>query len=154
VGLFISEYGKDDFFIVVHPSFWTLFSEILIWGTEFWARGKSKISTGVYTFGQQKIAQLMAAGFYEDGHVENVRAYSLGLYDFSSDLKPGFQLLSFSEYGNYASRVRLGQNAFDNPNLSEARVRSLQSSPNYRAELDLVVVNAEGESVAYCPGLV
>lgn len=26
VGLFISEYGKDDFFIVVHPNFWTLFS--------------------------------------------------------------------------------------------------------------------------------
>ena len=28
VGLFISEYGKDDFFIVVHPNFWALFSEI------------------------------------------------------------------------------------------------------------------------------
>lgn len=29
VGLFISEYGKDDFFIVVHPSFWSLFSTVL-----------------------------------------------------------------------------------------------------------------------------
>jgi predicted N-acetyltransferase YhbS len=139
---------------VVHPSFWALFSEVLNWGLEFWARDKGKISTDVYTFGQQKIEQLLAAGFYEDGHVENVRTYPLEQYDFSYDLKPGFKLLSFSEYGNYESRVKLVQNAFDNPSFSEARLRSIQSSPNYQAELDLVIVNPEGESVAYCMGWV
>jgi ribosomal protein S18 acetylase RimI-like enzyme len=154
VGLFISEYGKDDFFIVVHPRFWALFSDILNWGVEFWARGKSKISTDVYTFGQQKIERLIAAGFYEDGHVENVRTYPLAHYDFSYDLKPGFKLLTFSEYGNYESRVKLAQNAFDNPAYSEARLRSLQSSPSYQAELDLVIVNSQSESVAYCMGWV
>ena len=159
VGLFISEYGKDDFFIVVHPSFWApsfsaLFSKVLNWGLEFWARGKPKISTEVYTFGQQKIAQLIAAGFYEDGHVENVRTYTLGQYDFSYDLKSGFKLLSFSDYGNYESRVKLVHNAFDNSTYSEARLRSLQSSPSYQAELDLVIVNPQGESVAYCMGWV
>jgi ribosomal protein S18 acetylase RimI-like enzyme len=154
VGLFISEYGKDDFFIVVHPSFWALFSDILNWGVEFWARGKRKISTDVYTFGQQKIEQLIAAGFYEDGHVENVRTYPLGQYDFSYDLKLGFKLMSFSDYGNYESRVKLVQNTFDNPAYSEARLRSLQSSPSYQAELDLVIVNPQGESVAYCMGWV
>ena len=164
VGLFISEYGNDDFFIVVHPNFWApsssapgfsgLFSKVLNWGLEFWARGKTKISTDIYTFGQQKIEQLIAAGFYEDGHVENVRTYTLEQYDFSYDLKPGFKLLSFSDYGNYESRVKLVRNAFDNPNYSEARLRSLQSSPSYQAELDLVIVNPEGESVAYCMGWV
>jgi ribosomal protein S18 acetylase RimI-like enzyme len=152
VGLFISEYGKDDFFIVVHPSFWALFSEILNWGVEVWARGKTRISTTVYSYGQQKIEQLMAAGFYEDGHEENVRTYRLRPYDFAYDLKPEFKLLTFSDYGNYESRVRLVQNAFDNPSFSEARLRSLQSSPSYQAELDLVIVNPEGESVAYCMG--
>ena len=154
VGLFISEYGKDDFFIVVHPNFWTLFSEVLNWGLEFWARGKTKISTDVYTFGQQKIKQLIAAGFYEDGHVENVRTYILRQYDFSYDLKPGFKLMSFSDYGNYESRVKLAQNAFNNPSYSEVRLRSLQSSPSYQTELDLVIVNPQGESVAYCMGWV
>lgn len=154
VALFISEYGKDDFFIVVHPSFWALFPKVLNWGVEFWARGKSKISTDVYTFGQQKIEQLIAAGFYEDGHVENVRTYALGQYDFSYELKPDFNLMSFSDYGNYESRVKLVQNAFNNPNFSEARLHSLQSSPNYQAELDLVIVNPQGESVAYCMGWV
>ena len=154
VGLFISEYGEDDFFIVVHPRFWSLFATILNWGLAFRARGKTKISTEIYTFGQPKIEQLLAAGFYEDGHVENVRTYDLDQYDFSYDLKPGFKLLSFSEYGNYESRVKLVQNAFDNPAFSEARYRSLQSSPSYQAELDLVIVNPQGESVAYCMGWV
>lgn len=152
VGLFISENGKDDFFIVVHPSFWALFSELLNWGVEFWARGKSKISTSVYTYGHQKIEQLLAAGFYEDGHEENVRTYSLRQYDFSYELQPDFKLLSFSEYGNYESRVKLVHNAFNNPTYSEARLRSVQSSPSYQAELDLVIVNAQDESVAYCMG--
>jgi ribosomal protein S18 acetylase RimI-like enzyme len=154
VGLFISEYGRDDFFIVVHPSFLALFSEVLNWGLEFWARGKTMISTSVYTYGQQKIEQLMAAGFYEDGHESNVRTYTLQQYDFSYDLEPDFKLLSFSEYGNYESRVKLVHNAFDNPSYSEARLRSLQSSPSYQAELDLVIVNPQGESVAYCMGWV
>jgi ribosomal protein S18 acetylase RimI-like enzyme len=154
VGLFISEYGKDDFFIVVHPSFWALFSEVLKWGLEFWARGKSKISTAVFTAGQHKIEQLIAAGLYEDGHEENVRTYPLGQYDFSYDLQPGFKLLRFSDYGNYVSRVKLAQNAFDNPTYSEARYRSLQSSPSYQAELDLVIVNPQGDSIAYCMGWV
>ena len=154
VGLFISEYGQDDFFVVVHPNFWALFSDILHWGLEIWARGKSKIRTAIFTCGRQKIEQLMAARFYKDGHEENVRTYMLRHYDFSYDLEPDFKLLSFSEYGNYASRVELVHNAFNNPSYSEARLRSLQRSPGYRAELDLVIVNSQGDSVAYCMGWV
>lgn len=154
VGLFISEYGEDDFFIVVHPDFWHLFSDILQWGIDVWARGKAKISTETYTFGRQKIEQLLSAGFYEDGHRENVRTYDLEPYDFAYDLKPGFKLMSFAEYGNYESRVKLVQNAFNNPHYTEARLRSLHGSPNYRPELDLVIVNAQGQSVAYCMGWV
>ncbi|NOK58790.1 MAG: N-acetyltransferase [Chloroflexi bacterium AL-W] len=154
VGLFISEYGKDDFFIVVHPHFWTLFSEVLHWGLAFWAQGKTKISTTVFTYGQPKIELLLAAGFYEDGHEENVRTYSLEQYDFSYNLKPGFRLLRFSDYGHYESRVKLVHNAFNNPAFSEARLRSIQSSPGYQADLDLVIVNSQGESVAYCMGWV
>ncbi|MCB9423147.1 MAG: GNAT family N-acetyltransferase [Ardenticatenaceae bacterium] len=154
VGLFISEYGEDDFFIVVYPSFGALFPEVLNWGLDVWARGKTKISTSVFTYDQQKIAQLMGAGFYEDGHEANVRTYTLRPYDFSYDLKPEFKLLTFPEYGNYESRVKLVHNAFNNPSYSEARLRSLQSSPEYQAELDLVIVNPQGESVAYCMGWV
>ncbi|MEM8531550.1 MAG: GNAT family N-acetyltransferase [Chloroflexota bacterium] len=154
VGLFISEYGRDDFFIVVHPSFWSLFPEVLNWGLAFWAQGKTKISTAVFTYGQTKIEQLMAAGFYEDGHEENVRTYALEQYNFSYNLEPGFRLMRFSDYGHYESRVKLVHNAFDNPTFSEARLRSLQSSPGYQADLDLVIVNPQGESVAYCMGWV
>ena len=115
IGLFISEYGKNDFFIVVHPDFQMIFSDILHWGLEFWARGKRKISTAVYTYDQQKIAQFMDAGFYEDGHEANVRTYNLQQYDFSYALDPAFKLLTFAEYGNYESRVKLVHNALITP---------------------------------------
>ena len=154
VGLFISEYGRNDFFIVVHPNFTAQFSAILTWGLEVWAREKSRISTSVFTYDRQKIARLLAAGFFEDGHEANVRTYSLRPYDFAYRLKPEFQLLTFAEYGNYESRVKLVHNAFNNPSYSEVRLRSLQRSPGYQAELDLVIVNPQGESVAYCMGWV
>jgi len=119
-----------------------------------WEVGKSKITTDVYTFGQEKIDRLKTAGFYADGHVENVREYPFDQFDFSYNLKPDFKMMSFAEYGNYESRVKLVQNAFGNPNFTEARLRSLQGSPNYRPELDLVVVNSQGEGVGYCMGWV
>lgn len=152
VGLFISEYGRDDFFIVVHPDYWDLFDAVLDWGLKVWAGERTKISTDIYDFGQKKISLLLGAGFHENGHVENVRIYSMAEYDFSYSLKPGFQVMSFPEYGNVESRVNLVRNAFENPNYSEVRLRSIQRSPNYRPELDLVVVSPEGESVAYCMG--
>ena len=152
VGLFISEYGENDFFILVHPSCSALFSEVLKWGLEFWAQGKTKMSTSIFINDRQKVEQLTAAGFYEDGHESNVRTYVLRQYDFSYALKPGFELLTFPEYGNYESRVKLVHNAFDNPSYSEARLRSLHSSPSYQPDLDLVIVNPQGESVAYCMG--
>lgn len=154
VGLFISEYGRDDFFIVLHPDFWDLFCDVLGWGLTHWAPGKTKISTSVYTCGRQKVERLTAAGFDADGHEANVRTYTLRGYDFSYALKPEFKLLTFSEYGNFASRVQLVHNAFGNLAYTEARLRSLQSSPTYRPELDLVIVNTQGESVAYCMGWV
>ncbi|MEM7799840.1 MAG: GNAT family N-acetyltransferase [Chloroflexota bacterium] len=154
VGLFISEYAQDDFFLVVHPRFWDLAPEVLAWGIKTWAKEKPKMSTEVYSFGDQKIELLLAAGFYEDGHIENVRTYRLDGYDFAYELKPGFSLMSFAEYGNVESRIKLVQNAFDNPNYSETRYRSIQNSPGYRPELDLVIVNPEGESVGYCMGWV
>ena len=154
VGLFISEYGQDDFFVVVHPAFRSLFPDVLRWGLDVWARGKKKVHTAVYTHDQQKIDQFLTAGFYEDGHEANVRTYALRPYDFSYNLKPAFKLLTFAEYGNYESRVKLVHNAFNNPNYSEARLRSLHSSPSYQPELDLVIVNPQGESVAYCMGWV
>lgn len=154
VGLFITEYGRDDFFIVIHPHHWDLFPEVLKWGLDVWAVGKSKITTDIYTFGQEKINRLKAAGFYEDGHVENVRVYPFAQFDFSYELKADFKLMSFAEFGNYESKVELVRNAFGNPNFSETRLRSLMSSPNYRPELDLVIVNANEKAVGYCMGWV
>jgi len=83
----------------------------------------------------------MAAGFRADGHESNVRTYALQQHDLSYDLPPGCRMLSFQEYSDYDSRVKLVKDAFDKQSYSEARLRSLQNSPGYQPELDLVVVN-------------
>jgi len=94
----------------------------------------------------------MAAGFREDGRESNVRTYTLRQYDFSYDLMPGCRMLSFQEYGDDDSRVKVAEDAFGNQSYSEPRLRSLQNSPSYQPELDLVVVNLQSDSVAYCMG--
>ena len=152
VGLFVSEYGGNDFFVRVHPRAPELLATILNWAVQCWARGKKKITTSVFTRDRHKVGVLTSAGFYQDGHESNIRLYDLKGYDFKYDLKPGFKLLSFREYGDYASRVKLVRNAFQNETYSAQRLRSLHNSPAYHAELDLVVVNSRGESVAYCMG--
>ncbi len=154
VGLFVSEYGGTDFFAVVHPDHWDLLPEILHWAADEWGKDKVLISTDVYTFGQHKIAALLAAGYKADRHIENVRVYDLRAYDFAYTLKPDFTMLRCADFGNDADRVALVQNAFSNPNFTLERLYSTQQSPNYRSELDLVIVNAAGKSVGYCIGWV
>ncbi len=152
VGLFVSERGKNDFFAVIHPDHWDFLPTVLSWVRDVWGDGKPSIHTDVYSYGERKVAALEADGFCKTGHVENVRIYPLSNYDFSYELKPGYQLMSFVEYGNYESRVDLVRNAFENSGYTEARLRSTQSTPGYRPELDLVVVNDERKAVAYCMG--
>jgi hypothetical protein len=95
VGLFISEYGGHDFFVVVNPDFSVLLPETLNWGLRAWGQGKTKISTSVFTHHRGKIGALMAAGFREDGHESNVRTYDLRVFDCQRSSKPG-QLALFS----------------------------------------------------------
>ncbi|MCO5182134.1 MAG: hypothetical protein M9896_19010 [Candidatus Promineofilum sp.] len=68
-----------------------------------------------------------------------LRTYTLHDYDFRYGLQPGFKLMTFPEYGNYDSRVKLVHNAFGNLAYNETRLRLLQSSPAYPPELDLVI---------------
>ena len=119
---------------------------------DLWAQGKSKIHTEIYADAQRKIEPFTAAGFFEDGHREDVGTYVLAGYDVSYRLEPGFELMISADCPNAESRIALVRNAFDNPHYSEARYQSTRNSPNYRPELDLVVVSPAGECVAFCMG--
>ncbi len=154
VALLISEYGANDLFFVVHPDYYKLFPEVISWGLNNSVKKNKKVIAPIFTTDPKKIAYLEEAGFVKDKHESNIRFYDLSNYDYSFTLKEGFKLLQFSEYNNYKSRVELVQNAFENPNYTEKNHKSLQASPAYKKELDLVIVNNEGKAVAYCMGWV
>ena len=55
--------------------------------------------------------------------------------------KPDYKIMTFKEYGNYDLRIKLTKNAFEIKDYPMARLVSLQSSPQYIKELDLIVVD-------------
>ena len=154
VGLSISEYGNNDFFALADPAYPDLFEEIIKWTETVWAKDRDEISTYVFDFDKKKTDMLTALGYQNVRPENNVRYYDLTSYDFSYDLKPGYKIIPFKEFGDYDSRVALVKSAFNVENYPKERLVALHSSPQYLPELDLVVVNSEGVSVAYCMGWV
>jgi ribosomal protein S18 acetylase RimI-like enzyme len=152
VALFISEYGENDFFVEVMPEYRDLYPDILRWVEEVWARTRSTLEIDVLSKGVEKIRRLEAHGFSFKGHSENWRIYDLDEVDLDYALPEGFRVVAFSDSPDYASRVALVRSAFDNPDYTETRLRSLMASPDYDDAYHLSVVSQAGQHVAYCIG--
>jgi ribosomal protein S18 acetylase RimI-like enzyme len=152
VALFISEYGENDFFVEVMPAYRDLYPVIFHWVEDHWAATRKTIEIDVFSDALDKIRRLESMGFRFKSHFENKRTYDLDALDLDVTLEEGFTVQAFCDSPNYASRVALVQSAFNNPDYTESRLRSLMASPDYVAAYDLVVVSPEGEHVAYCVG--
>ena len=151
-GLFISEYGRNDFFALAAPEREGLLREILDWTQEVWGASRQEISTSVFDIDEGKISALLSAGYVKDCHESNVRYYDLTDYDFAYDLKEGYKIVSFQEFGDYEQRLNTVRNAFNVANYPKERLVALQSSPQYIPELDLLVAAPDGRCAAYCMG--
>jgi ribosomal protein S18 acetylase RimI-like enzyme len=152
VGLFISEYGGDDFFVEVMPEYRDIYPDLFRWIDDHWAKTRTKIEIDVFSDDEEKIRMLKRYGFRFKCHFENKRFYDLDAIDLDYALEDGFKVQAFSESLNYTSRVDLVRNAFDNPRYTEEQLRGLMSSPDYIDEYNLAVVSPEGRHVAYCVG--
>ncbi len=154
VGLFISEYGRNDFFALADPAYPNLLEIIITWGETVWSKQKKEISTYIFDFDTAKTQIFQKHGYICVRQENNVRYYDMTTYDFDYTIRPGFKIITFGEFGDYDQRVALVKNAFNNPNYTKERLVSLQSSPQYLPDLDLIAVNQEGKAVAYCMGWV
>lgn len=152
VGLFISEYGRNDFFIEVLPEYQGIYTDIFRWIDAHWATTRTEIEIDVFSDDTNKIDRLKARGFQFKCHFENKRIYDLEHLDLSYTLADGFIVRAFSESPDYASRVDLVRSAFENPGYSENNLKSLISSPNHIDEYHLVIISPDGKHVAYCIG--
>lgn len=152
VALCISEYGENDLFIEVQPAYHHIYPDIFRWVNDVWAANREAIEIDVFSDDVRKIARLEAQGFAFSHHFENLRRYDLDNIEIDYDLEDGFAIQTVSESGNYAGRVALVQNAFDNPNYAENNLKGLMASPDHIDEYNLMVVSPEGQPVAYCVG--
>ncbi|MBI9013233.1 MAG: GNAT family N-acetyltransferase [Clostridiales bacterium] len=152
VGLAISEYGKNDIFIIVHPNHQSLYELVITWCKSIFGQYKTEIVTTIFLNDLRKIEKLEASGFIRTRHENNVRTYNLVDYDFEYTLPSGFTIVPFPEYLNFESKIELICNAFDKPEHSKERILSFMETPGYMPDLDLVVLNSEHKCVAYCTG--
>lgn len=152
VGLCISEYGKNDLFIEVLPEYHEIYPKIFRWIEDVWAHGRDMIEVDVFEADKPKIGQLRTHGFSFQRHSENKRTYDLDVIDLDYRLEDGFLVQAFSEVNDYAGRVALVQNAFDNPHYTEENLKGLLATPDYIDEYHLMAVSPDGQPVAYCVG--
>ncbi len=153
VGLMISEYGRNDFFIIADPDYDPqLLTEIISWTEQNWEKTHKEIYTSIYDFDKRKINLFEEQGYHKSGQDETQYEYDLNNFDFKYTLKPGFRIMSFSEYGDYEQRVEVARNSFNNPRINETKVKSLQASPEYIAELELLTITPDNKAAGYCIG--
>ena len=152
VALFISEYGKNDFFVEVMPEYYAIYPDIFSWIDEYWAKTRTDIEIELHSDDQKKIRRLETQGFQFKCHFENKRTYDLERIDLDYTLEDGFCIQTFSDSLDYTNRVKLVQSAFDNPRYTEGNLNGLISSPDYIDEYNLTVVSPDGKHVAYCIG--
>lgn len=152
VGLFISEYGKNDAFIVIHPDYKLIYSDVFNWINNYWAINKEKIEIDVISDNKTKIKILEDNGYAFKCHFENLRYYNLEEINLSYKLEERFKIQAFFENPNFRSRVELVKSAFNRKEYNKQNLLSIHSSPNYIKELDLCVVSPNNQFVAYCTG--
>ncbi|MCP5098722.1 MAG: GNAT family N-acetyltransferase [Chloroflexi bacterium] len=152
VGVCLSEYGGNDLFIEVSPEYHEIYPDIFRWIHDSWAVTREEIEIDIFGADRKKIAWLEKHGFSFQCHYENKRTYDLDDIDLSYQLEDGFKIQMFSESNDYAGRVALVQNAFDNLDYTETRLKGLMSSPDYIDEYHLIVVSPDNQLVAYCVG--
>lgn len=152
VALCISEYGRNDLFIEVHPKHHDLYPAILDWVEDVWATNRENAEIEIFAEDSVKIAQFEARGFAFSSHFENTRSYDLNQLKLKVKLEEGFSIQTLAESGDMEGRVALTQNAFDNPSYTVERPKGLVSSPDHRDEYNLMAVSPDGQPVAYCVG--
>ena len=152
IGLFISEYGKNDAFIEVHPNFKMVYSEIFKWINNHWSANRDKVEMDVISGNEDKIRILENNGYIFNCHNGNLYYYHLDNINLDYNLEKGFNIIAFFENPNIQSRVELVRNVFNNKKYNEKNLLKIQSSPDYKKELDICVMSPKNQFVAYCIG--
>jgi len=152
VGLCISEYGRDDLFIEVHPDWHSIYPDVLDWVESAWSADRDEVHVHLFDGDERKISHLQARGFVFTAHSENKRTYDLDTISLDYPLETGYAIQTLAEFGDLEARLALVRSAFDNPSYTIDRLNGMVASPEYHGEYDVMVIAPDGQPAAYCVG--
>ena len=104
--------------------------------------------------GDDAAAEMLARhGFEFDADAPWIRENARTLDEIEAPVAPGgYRLTTMAEYGDFASRASAHRSAFRPSRFTDRVYRTVREETPWLAELDCVLVDPEGEVVAYALG--
>lgn len=153
-GLFISESGGGFFSLIVHPDYPHLADEMVAWTRNVWGKGKKKLNTDCYPYGQE-VQALLDQGFVQDSHIGNTRRYDLVHMDYTLNLEEGFSIRCMREGIDEGAKSDLMEQIFSSGDSNVGSIEYWRKDlKSYRADLDFTLIDQNGRPIAFCFGFV
>jgi predicted N-acetyltransferase YhbS len=159
VGVAHYESSLGEAFFEVHPDYTDLKPDMLDYAEAHLvassADGGRSLQAFINDFDQEFEALVRARGYRKDEACARPMAQFLIPHPFPPiDLPAGFQLKSLAEDNDLAKINRVLWRGFDHPGEPPASGiagrEKMQSGPNFRKDLTIVVVAPDGQFVAFC----
>jgi ribosomal protein S18 acetylase RimI-like enzyme len=159
VGLAISENGDNHFHVFAKEAYGHIYADIVQWVLAHWGERPGGLRTDVPESLTAQRRALEQCGLVATGVAEVTRRYALTEMATSEPvLAEGFKLVDMATGGDWVGRAHLQANAFRNENpaseLDLLTKRYVRTSPIYKPEFDLAIVEASGVYVAGCEAFI
>jgi len=150
IGFFVSENGKEYFELQVHPDYRSIEEEMLKWVIDNWSTGKNEIVTNIYVHDTARIRLLEKFSFVCQGVVGVDYRYHTKDYVDDVATEDDFRIESFSESYDFESRIESERLTFGRDSLDREWFETKAIAPGYSSDWDLVVIEPNGQVVAFC----
>ena len=156
IGVAISEYGKNDIFIISRFGYEFIENEILDWIDKEWSKDRDLVETHCNSVDEARKELLTLFGYAFKELSGHAYKFDLNRVQLDYALEAGYRVQDITVDRNFAERARAiyysfnPDKTFDGKNLPYWE--STRGAPGYRPKLELSVVGPEGQVASGCMG--
>lgn len=153
IGVILSEINDDEVFILIDPEHRHIEEDMLSWAIENLAfaqdDGSRKLTMWAYESDAYRQDLYKKFGFEPYDDVEYIKSQTLKDKTFNPVLPEGY---SFASVTNDLKKTRIDCSAaaFESDPFSIDTYNKMQEAPSYIEDLDLVILDPNGEAAAFC----
>lgn len=149
----LSEINDDEVFILIHPDYRGLEEEMITWAEENLAfpqeDGTRKLTMWAYEDDESRKDIYRRHGFKPYHEVEYIKSQNLEDKVFQPVLPEGYRFSSVTD-DLIRTRIECSAAAFSGEPFSTETYHAMQKAPSFLEDLDLVILDPEGEAAAFC----